>query len=83
MEEYTPAVAEATPAGARAGSKTDSILALMKRKGGTSLNEIMQATGWRAHSVRGFITGTLGKKMNLTVVSTKDADGQRNYSIKG
>ena len=43
----------------------------------------MKATGWQKHSVRGFISGALGKKMGLTVESTKGEDGERNYSIKG
>jgi hypothetical protein len=42
----------------------------------------MKAAGWQAHSVRGFISGTLTKKMGLTVVSVKGEDGERNYSIK-
>jgi hypothetical protein len=43
----------------------------------------MKATGWQPHSVRGFISGTVGKKMGLTVVSVKGEDGERNYSIEG
>ena len=42
----------------------------------------MKATGWQAHSVRGFISGTLGKKMGLKVASAKAEDGERSYSIK-
>jgi hypothetical protein len=42
----------------------------------------MKATDWQAHSVRGFISGTLGKKLGLTVASTKGDDGERTYSIK-
>ena len=68
---------------AREGSKTERILDLLKRKDGVSLAEIMKTTGWQAHSVRGFISGTLGKKMGLTVASTKSAEGERRYSIKG
>ena len=45
--------------------------------------ELMAATGWQPHSVRGFISGTLGKKMGLTVVSAKGENGERTYSIKG
>jgi hypothetical protein len=41
----------------------------------------MHATGWQAHSVRGFISGTLGKKMHLPVISTKGDDGLRRYSL--
>jgi hypothetical protein len=68
--------------GARTASKTETILALMKQPGGTTLHAIMEATGWQAHSVRGFISGTLGKKMGLTVVSTKTESGGRSYSIQ-
>jgi Protein of unknown function (DUF3489) len=68
--------------GARDGSKTSTILGLMKHSGGATLKEIMEASGWQAHSVRGFISGTLGKKMGLTVISTKSEDGERSYSIK-
>jgi len=42
----------------------------------------MKATDWQAHSVRGFLSGTLGKKMGLTVASVKESDGGRTYSIK-
>jgi len=42
----------------------------------------MQATAWQAHSVRGFISGTVGKKMSRTVVSTRSGDGERSYSIE-
>jgi len=67
--------------GVRAGSKTETVLALMKQPGGTTLKAIMDATQWQAHSVRGFISGTLGKKMGLTVVSAKGENGERSYSI--
>lgn len=69
------------PAGARQGSKTAKVLDLLKRPDGASLKDIMKATGWQPHSVRGFISGTLGKKMGLTVASTKREDGERVYSL--
>ena len=56
---------------------------MLKRQGGASLKDLMKATGWQAHSVRGFISGTLGKKMGLPVTSTKGEEGERSYSIKG
>ncbi len=78
-----PAAKEAKDAKvARAGSKTETILALMKQPGGATLKAIMDATQWQAHSVRGFISGTLAKKMGLTVVSAKGENGERNYSIQ-
>jgi hypothetical protein len=66
---------------AREGSKTARILDLLKRPGGVTLAEIMKVADWQAHSIRGFISGTLVKKMGLSVVSTK-ADGQRTYAVK-
>src|SRR5579871_6207160 len=47
----------------REASKTAKILALLKRKDGATLKELVNLTGWAAASVRGFISGTLGKKM--------------------
>ena len=67
---------------ARDGSKKADILALLHRQGGATLQELMSATGWQAHSIRGFISGTLGKKMGLTVESAKREDGGRVYSIR-
>ena len=42
----------------------------------------MKATGWQAHSVRGFLSGTVSKKMGLAVTSLKGEDGDRTYSVK-
>jgi hypothetical protein len=63
----------------REGSKKAIVLELIRRADGASLQEIMSATLWQAHSVRGFISGTLGKKMGLTVESFKRADAVRAY----
>ena len=71
------------PAAARDGSKKATVLGLLQRKGGATLAQIMKATGWQAHSVRGFISGALGKKMGLTVDSARREDGERVYSIAG
>jgi hypothetical protein len=64
---------------ARDGSKKAIVLELIRRADGASLKEIMEATAWQAHSVRGFISGSLGKKMGLTVESFKRTDGERAY----
>ena len=66
----------------REGSKTATILEMLKRPGGATAKELLKATGWQPHSLRGFISGTLGKKMGLTVTSTKGEDGERSYSLK-
>jgi hypothetical protein len=54
-----PAQKAATP---ERGTKTAKIVALLKRPGGTSLEQLLRVTGWQADSVRGFLTGTLKKK---------------------
>ena len=61
-------------------SRKDTILALVGRPQGADLNELMEATGWQAHSVRGFLSGVLRKKLNLNVVSA-DGNGVRKYRI--
>jgi Protein of unknown function (DUF3489) len=71
---------EQAPA-ARDGSKKAQILALIRQPEGATLAAIREATGWQAHSVRGFLSGTLGKKMGLKVESAKRADGQRVYTL--
>lgn len=68
--------------GAREGSKTARVLDLLRRKGGVTAKELLKATGWQPHSLRGFLSGTVGKKMRLTVTSTKSDDGERTYSIE-
>jgi uncharacterized protein DUF3489 len=67
---------------ARDGSKTAQILDLLKRSGGATSKELMKVTGWLPHSIRGFLSGTVGKKMGLAVISTKGEDGERTYSVK-
>ena len=66
---------------AREGSKKAEVLELLRRSKGATLDEIAKATGWQAHTVRGFISGTLGKKMGLKVESFKTPEGERAYRV--
>ena len=66
---------------ARDSSKAAIVLDLLKRPDGATLAELMKATGWQAHSVRGFLSGTVSKKLGLTLTSAKVEDGERTYSI--
>ena len=79
-EEPTP-TKRARNAAPREGSKTMIILDLLKREVGATLQEPMDATSWQKHSVRGFPACTVGKKMKLTLASTKKEDGTRVYSL--
>src|ERR1700674_3163403 len=67
---------------ARDGSKTARVLDLLKRPEGASMKELLKSTGWQPHSLRGFLSGTIRKKMGMTVTSTKAENGERTYSIK-
>ena len=66
---------------ARGGSKKAEVLDLLRRKQGATLNEIMNATGWQAHSVRGFISGALTKKQGLNIESFRNEGKERTYRI--
>jgi hypothetical protein len=68
-------------ASTRAESKGAKILELIGRPKGASLAEIMKATDWQAHSVRGFLS-TAAKKHSLKIESTKTEAGDRVYQIK-
>ena len=62
-------------------SKKNIILDLLRRPKGATMAEIAKATDWQNHSIRGFISGNLTKKMGLTVESTKNEAGERTYRV--
>ena len=64
---------------ARKGSKTAKILAMVQRPQGATVKELMKATGWQPHSVRGFLSGALKKRMGIRLRSFKRKDGERAY----
>jgi hypothetical protein len=79
------AAPNATPASpgdhpAKKETKSAAIIELLKKPDGATLEQMMEATGWQKHSVRGFLAGTLKKKHGLAAVSTK-VDGTRMYKI--
>jgi hypothetical protein len=57
---------------------------MLKREGGTTLEEIMTAMGWQQHTTRAMMSagGSLTKKHGLTVISTRGENADRLYSIK-
>ncbi len=64
----------------RPANKTATITALLQSSDGASIGDLMEVTGWQAHSVRGFLSGTLKKKLGYTVNSER-RDGGRRYRI--
>ncbi len=73
----------AKPRGARAGTKQALLIDLLKRKTGATIADLVHATGWQPHSVRGAISGTLKKKLGLTVTSEPIEKRGRVYRIVG
>jgi hypothetical protein len=67
-------------AGPREGSKTAQVVAMLQRKNGATLAEIMEKMGWQKHTVRGFMAGAM-KKAGYTVESFKSDKGDRTYRI--
>ena len=77
----TTAKDDATGAKApRDGSKTAQVVAMLQRKNGATLAEIMEKMGWQRHTVRGFMAGAM-KKAGYTVESFKPEGGDRTYRI--
>ncbi|MEZ5900022.1 MAG: DUF3489 domain-containing protein [Hyphomicrobiaceae bacterium] len=62
-------------------TKQDRILTLLRRRDGATITEMMEASGWQQHSVRGFLAGTIKKKLGLALTSSKTAGGLRRYRI--
>src|SRR5205085_4826576 len=65
----------------RKNTKQAQVVALLKRSSGATLQHLMRTTGWQAHSVRGFISGALGKRLRLKIESLKTERGERAYRI--
>ena len=61
-------------------NKKAEVIAMMKRAKGATLAEIMETTGWQAHTVRGFVS-ILGSKGGEKTESSKNAAGERSYHI--
>jgi hypothetical protein len=72
---------EAKPPTQRAGTKQAMLIALLQAPEGATMEAIIAATGWQAHSARGAMSGALGKKLGLVVTSAKEDGRGRVYRI--
>ena len=61
-------------------SKQNQVIAMLQRPEGATVDEVVSATGWQRHTVRGLFSGTLKKKLGLTLTSAKEERG-RVYRI--
>jgi hypothetical protein len=61
---------------AKRPSKQDAVIAMLRRPEGATVDEVASATGWQRHTVRGVFSGTLKKKLGLTLASAKEERGQ-------
>jgi len=62
-------------------TKQTKIINLLQRQRGATFAELGKLSGWQEHSIRGFISGTLKKRMDLDIISQKDGRGIRRYRI--
>jgi Protein of unknown function (DUF3489) len=63
-------------------TKQERVLTLLSQPDGASIEEMMQATDWQQHSVRGFLAGTVKKKLGFSLPSLKPNGGVRRYRIE-
>jgi len=62
-------------------SKQDLVIQMLRRQSGVTIDDIVAKTGWQPHSVRGFFSGLVRKKLSLPLVSDVGKDGMRRYHI--
>jgi len=81
--EDAPAEADAAPKARtpRTGTKQAKLIEMLRAEGGATIDEIVAATGWQPHTVRGAFAGALKKKLGLEVTSEKVEGRGRVYSL--
>ena len=77
-----PTGADVAPAPkTRGGTKQEQLIAMLRRKEGATITQIVAALGWAPHTVRGAFAGALKKKLGLAVTSEKVEGGERVYRL--
>jgi hypothetical protein len=77
-----PATKSPKPAVKKPKTKLQIVIELLSRDGGATITQIMKATSWQKHTVRGAISGAIRKKLGLNVISTKLERGELRYRIQ-
>lgn len=75
-----PRLAKPSKAASATSSKLATVIQMLRRPDGTTINDLSAATGWQTHSVRGLLSGTIKKKLGLKLISEK-IEGVRSYRI--
>jgi hypothetical protein len=80
-DETPPAETSNAPVQRRKGTKQETLIEMLRAEGGATIDEIVEATGWQPHTVRGAMSGALKKKLGLTITSEKVEGRGRTYMI--
>jgi hypothetical protein len=80
---FTETIMATKPKGSTATktSKHNTVLKLLRSNKGATIGELQKATGWQPHSVRGFLSGTVKRRLGLALKSEQGKSGERRYSI--
>ena len=65
----------------RSGTKQATMIEMLQRPSGATIEEMAEATGWQRHTVRGSMSNALKKRLGLTITSSKDEGSARRYRI--
>jgi hypothetical protein len=76
-----PGAVTGAPRTTRGDTKQAQLIAMLRRPEGATIAQIVEATGWQPHTVRGAFAGALKKRLGLTVTSEKVEGGQRTYRV--
>jgi len=70
---------EANTTARRQGTKQEKVLELLRRPEGATIAQLVKATGWQSHTVRGAMAGTFKKRLGIAITSEKPEEGDRVY----
>lgn len=82
QDETPPTEMPPAPVQRRKGTKQAQLIEMLRAEGGATIDEIVEATGWKPHTIRGAMSGALKKKLGLTITSEKVEQRGRVYAIR-